>query len=298
MNITQDSFGGRNVVWDYIHEDIPGGVSLDKTRIPATLLYVEAGSPVNVNKTTRVAELIKTAVTVASSASGDAVRVEKGHLFAAADVITDGYVVSAITSITTSNADYDIIVPATTLVNYAEGTVIVESATGKVAGTQAAVTVTTVVSTSKTLTVSDPSGKAAGIIVSVSNNTSDALACSFAGKTLTIALAQTAGSNTPAVEIQAAVRALYTPAFDFSQFVVSGDEISGTVSGFAAVTGVMAVNNPYKYEANGLVKSTVNVEGANADCSVIVKGAVRESALPYPVSAGMKLTMPGITFNV
>ncbi|HCY40443.1 MAG TPA: hypothetical protein DHV48_03680 [Prolixibacteraceae bacterium] len=294
MNITQDSFGGRNVVFDSVLEDIPGGLSLDKTRIPATLLYVGAGAPVNVNKTTRVAELIKTAVCVADSASGDAVRVAKGHLFAAADVITDGYVVCAITSIDTSNAAYDIIVPATTFVNYAEGTVIVESATGKVAGTHAAVTVT--IASGKTITVNDPSGKAAGIIVSIAAAGDDNLACSFAGKTLTIALASTTASkNTPAVEVQAAIRALVTPAFDFSAFVVTGDELAG--SGVTPATGVMAVNNPYKYEANGLVKSTVNVEGANADCSVVLKGAVRESALPYPVSPLMKATLSGITFN-
>lgn len=296
MNITTDSFGGRNVVFDNVLEDIPGGVSLDKTRIPSTLEYVEAGAPVYVDKTTRVAELIKTAVCVASSASGDAVRVAKGHLFAAADVITDGYVVCAITSIdTTTSADYDIIVPATTFVNYAEGVVIVESATGKVAGSHATVTVT--IASGKTITVNDPSGKAAGITVSIAANGSDALACSFAGKTLTIALASTtATSNTPAVEVQAAIRALLTPLFDFSAFVVTGDELAG--SGVTPASGVMAVNNPYKYETNGLVKDTVNVEGANADCSVVVKGAVRESALPYPVSAGMKLTLPGITFNV
>lgn len=295
MNITQDSFGGRNVVFDSILEDIPGGVSLDKTRIPATLLYVLAGSPVNVNKTTRVAELIKTAVCVASSASGDAVRVAKGHLFAAGDIITDGYVVCAISSITTSNANYDVIVPATTFVNYAEGVVIVESATGKVGGTHATVTVT--IASGKTITVNDPSGKSAGINVSIATAGDDNLACSFAGKTLTIALASTTASkNTPAVEVQAAIRALVTPSFDFSAFVVTGDELAG--SGVTPATGVMAVNNPYKYEANGLVKSTVNVEGANADCSVVLKGAVRESALPYPVSAGMKATLPGITFNV
>jgi hypothetical protein len=295
MNITTGSVAGRdNVIWDYIHEDIPGGVSLTKTRIPSTLEYVKAGSPVNVVKSTRKAELIKTAVTVADSADGDNIRVAKGHLFAAADVLTDGYVVAAITSITTTEAAYDTLVMATTLVNYAEGTVLVESATGKSLTNGA--TVSILMATGKTITLNDPSGKSAGLKVDVKSAADDNLAVAFSGKTLTIQMANATGTkNTPAVEVQAAVRALVASQFDFSQFVLSGDEET-TITG--TKTGTMAVSSPYLYEANGLVKDTVNVEGANAQISVVVKGAAREGSLPYPVSAGMKATMPGITFNV
>lgn len=299
MNISSDSIIGRNVVFDYILEDIPGGLSLDKTRVPATQEYFEAGTPLYVNRTTRVAEVVKTAVCVADSASGDAVRVAKGHLFAAGDYITDGYVVTTIATLTTTNAAYDIFVPTATLVNYATGVVIVESAVGKVAGTQAAVTVITVVSTGKYITVADPSGKAAGLVVSVANNGgANALAVSFSGKTLSILLAQTAASNTPEVEIQAAVRALSNNAYDFTQFVVTGDEISGTVAGFAAVTGTMAVNSPYAYTPNALLKDRVNVEGANAECSAVIRGSARESALPYPLGSVLKGLMPLFTFNI
>ncbi len=293
MNITSETLGGRNVIFDYVLEDIPGGLSLDKTRIPSTLKYLGAGTLLNVNKSTRVAEFVKTAKCVADSADGDNVRVEKGHLFEAGDYVTDGYVVAAITSITTTEDDYDTLVVATTLVNYAAGVVLVESAEGKAVGTGATVTVT--IATGKTITVTDPSGKAAGLVVAIASAADDNLAVSFSGMTLSIALADTtATKNTPAVEIQAAVRALSSELFDFSQFVLSGDEET-TVSG--TKSGVMAINSPYLYDPNAVLKDTVNVELSNAECSAVVRGAVRESALPYPVNSALKALMPLISFN-
>jgi len=293
MNITSETLGGRNVIFDYVLEDIPGGISLDKTRIPSTLKYLGAGTLLNVNKSTRVAKFVKTARCVADSADGDNVRVEKGHLFEAGDYVTDGYVVAEISSITTSEDDYDILVVGTTLVNYATGVVLVESASGKAVGTGATVTVT--IATDKTITVTDPSGKAAGITVAISSAADDNLAVSFSGMTLSIALANaTATKNTPAVEIQAAVRALSSELFDFSQFVLSGDEET-TVTG--TKSGVMVINSPYKYDPNAVLKDTVNVELSNAVCSAVVRGAVRESALPYPVNSALKALMPLISFN-
>lgn len=294
MNITEETIEGRNVVFDSILEDIPGGVSLDKTRVPSTLKYLKAGTLLNVNKSTRVAEFLKTAKCVDASADGDNPRVAKGHLFAAGDYVTDGYVVAEISSITTSNDDYDILVVGTTLVNFAEDVVLVESANGKSAGNFAAATVT--IATGKTITVKDPSGEAAGIVVSIDSAEDDNLAVSFSGKTLTILLADTtAANNTPAVEIQAAVRALTGLGIDFSGFVVTGDELAG--SGVTAATGVMAANSPFKYDPSGILKETVNVEGSNAECSVVIRGAVRESALPYPVNTALKGLLNQITFN-
>lgn len=295
MDITSGSFGGRNVVFDSVLEDIPGGVSLVKARLKSGTTEIGAGAPVFVDKAARTAQLVKTAVCVASSADGDNVRVAKNHQFIAGESLTDGTVVASITSITTTNAAYDILVVGTTLLTFAAGVVLVETNAGAAVGSFAKAVVT--IASGKYITVVDPSGKAEGIVISVTANGSDALACSFAGKTLTIALASTtAASNTPAVEVQAAVRALVTSRFDFSQFVVTGDELAG--SGVTPATATMALNQPYKYLLNGFVKDSVNVEGANAECSVVVRGAVRESALPYSVNAAMKANIPLITFNV
>lgn len=292
MNISSSSIAGRNVVFDSILEDLPGGVSLDKSRLLSTQTEVKAGTLVNV--AARVAEVVKTAICVAASADGDNVRVAKGHLFKAGESITDGYVVSAISSITTSNADYDILVVATTLVNYAEGVVLVEATAGAEAGEFAKTTIT--IASGKTIKVVDPSGKAAGITVAIAVAADDNLVAAFAGKTLTITLAKdTASKNTPAVEIQAAVRALVTNGFDLSGLVITGDELAG--SAVTPASGVMALNQPYKYVPTGIVKDTVNVESANADCSVVVRGTVRETALPYKVNSTLKAQLPLIKFN-
>lgn len=292
MNYSTSTIGARKVIFDNVLEDVPGGLSLDKTRVPSTLEYMPAGTLVNINKATRVAEFIKTAICVADSASGDAVRIAKGHNFAEGDYITDGFVICAITTLTVGT-DYDTVVPAITLVNFAEGDVLVESAAGKTATFGSTVTLT--LATGKTMTITDPSGKSAGLKVDVKTAADDNLAVAFSGMTLTIQMASTTDTkNTPAVEVQAAVRALVATGWDFSQFVLSGDEVT-TITG--TITGYMAKATPWKYEPSGILKDDVNVEGSNAECSVVVKGAVRESALPYPVNDALKAALPNFTFN-
>jgi len=123
MQITQTTFAGRNSVYDYIHEDLPGGVSLDTDRFAAGTEELKAGAPLYVDKTARVAYLVKTATVLASSAA-DAVRVAKGTHWIAGDFISCGVKAEAILSITTSNAAYDVLNFTTGLTNYAAGTVI------------------------------------------------------------------------------------------------------------------------------------------------------------------------------
>lgn len=298
MQISSETIAARNVVFDYMHEDLPGGAGLDKTRLIDTLEEVKAGTLVNV--AARVAEVVKTAVCVASSADSTHIRVTKGHLFKVGESVSDGFAVGAITVVdkTTSTA-YDILTLGAALVNYGAGVVLVEVNTSAVMGEFASATVT--IATGKTITVKDPSGASAGMIVSITAAGDDNLAVTYATNTLSIALAgTTATKNTPAVEIQAAVRALASGPFAFGEFVVTGDELAG--SAITPATGTMAVNQPYKYLPTGLVKATVQVgDGAtlyeNVGVSVITRGAVRESALPYPINAALKALLPKFTFN-
>lgn len=299
MQISSETIAARNVVFDYMHEDLPGGAGLDKTRLISTLEEIKAGTLVNV--AARVAEVVKTAVCVASSADSTHIRVTKGHLFKVGESVTDGYAVGAITVVdkTTSTA-YDILTLGAALVNYGAGVVLVEANTGAVMGGFASKTVT--IATGKTITVKDPSGASAGMTVAIDKNGStDTLAVSFANNTLSIALAvNTATSNTPSVEIQAAVRALAAGPYSFTDFIVTGDEVAGST--VTAATGVMELNQPYKYLPTGFVKDTVQVgDGAtlyeNVGVSVITRGAVRESALPYPINAALKALLPKFTFN-
>lgn len=294
MHITTETIARRKVIFDSILEDIPGGVGLDKSRLTTGLEEVAAGTLVNV--TNRVAEVVKTAICVANSADATHIRVAKNHLFKVGESLTDGFAVAAITDVdTTTSTAYDILTLGASLVSYAANAVLVEVNTSAVIGGYASVTVT--IATGKTITVKDPSGRSAGISVAISANGSDALAVTFSGKTLGIALASTtAGSNTPGVEVQAAVRALASSlGIDFSAFEVSGDELAG--SAITPASGTMALNQPYKYLPTGFVRETVNVEYDNPDVAVVLKGAVRQSALPYAVNTAVKALLPNFTFN-
>ena len=91
MNITETSIPGRNVVWESILDEVPGGVSVDVTRLDYTAdgkEYLPAGTPVYVDLSTRVAEVCKSA---AAAASGTATTVilPKEHHFKVGDSITD-----------------------------------------------------------------------------------------------------------------------------------------------------------------------------------------------------------------
>lgn len=292
MNITTGSISGHNVVFDYILEDIPGGVSLDKTRMKTGTTEIPAGTPVYVNKATRVAEIVKSE-TIITGGTSTAIRVAIDHQFVAGEYVTDGKVVQTISTIT-AGTTYDTLNLGGALLSYAAGDVITEVSSG--ASMLPVASVTVITATDKTMTILDPHGNLAGVTVSVDTATDDNLAVSMANNTLTIlAASTTASKNTPAVEIQTAVRALTTAGYDFSAVQVTGDELAG--SGITAVTGVIAVNNPYPYVVNGFVKDTVNVEDDNADCSVVMRGAVRESALPYPLSAAQKASLTLFTFN-
>lgn len=294
MHITTETIARRKVIFDSILEDIPGGVGLDKSRLTTGLEQVAAGTLVNV--TNRVAEVVKTAICVANSADATHIRVAKNHLFKVGESLTDGFAVAAISSIdTTTSTAYDILTLGASLVSYAANAVLIEVNTGAAMGVYASATVT--IATGKTITVNDQSGRAAGVIVSISAAGDDNLAVGFSGNTLSIALAGTTGTkNTPAVEIQAAIRALgNTLGIDFGAWTCTGDELAG--SAITPASGTMALNQPYKYLPTGIVRETVNVEYDNPDVAVVLKGAVRQSALPYAVNAAIKALLPNFTFN-
>lgn len=292
MQITSGTLGGRNVVFDSVLEDIPGGVSLAKSRLKTGTEEILAGTPVFVNKTTRVAEIVKSA-TIITGGTSTAVRVPKTHQFKAGEYVTDGVAVQTISTITTGT-DYDTLNLGGALLTYAAGTVITQvNASASMLG-YAAVTLT--IASGKTMTIMDPSGKLEGLGVSIVAAGDDNLAVAVANHVLTISLASTTASkNTPAVEIQTAVRALAVAGYDFDGFQITGDELAG--SAITPASGALALNQPYAYVPNGFVKETVNVEYDNADCSVVVRGAVRESALPYPLVAALKAKLPQFMFN-
>lgn len=127
MQITTGSIGAKKVIFESIVDEIPGGVGLNVTRLDyltknanVDKRYLPAGTPVYVDRSTRVAEVCKSAVALASS-SAQALRVPKNNHYKVGDLINDGVTSATITSITTTVAGYDTIAVDAALI-YAEGT--------------------------------------------------------------------------------------------------------------------------------------------------------------------------------
>jgi len=124
LQFTSETITGRNVVFDLMLEDIPGGCQLDTGRLNSATKWVEQGTPVYVDRAARVAYLIKTTY-IAVSGDADTIYVPNDHHFAVGDIMWDGTSGMAITSITASG-DYDKIELAGSLVTYATNTVLTQ----------------------------------------------------------------------------------------------------------------------------------------------------------------------------
>lgn len=139
MFITTDSQAGRKVVFENILEDIPGGVSVNVTRLDYTASgkeWLPAGTPVYVDLSTRTAEVCKT---VAAAGTGDATHlyVSDDHHFKVGDSITDFSYCRIISSISASGDDYELITVPSGLI-YTSGTIYAEAATGAASAYEAA----------------------------------------------------------------------------------------------------------------------------------------------------------------
>lgn len=293
MQITSDSFGGRNVVFDYILEDLPGGVSLDKTRLKTGTTEIEAGTPVNVVKSTRVAEIVKSSTVITGSGAA-AVRVATDHQWIAGEYVTDGLVCQTISSIT-AGATYDTLNLGGSLIKYAANDIIYEPATtyvkkGVVARVEGV--------SGHYLDIYDPTGGLEGMKVVLARAGGDTLAVTFATGTITISLANTtAGKNTAAL-ISAGIQALDDAGWDFSSVYCVGTSWSEDGATITTASDYFEKTYNDKYPVTGFVKETVNVEEDNADVAVVIRGAVREGSLPFPLHADQKKQITGINFNV
>jgi hypothetical protein len=157
-------------------DEIPGGVGLNVARLDYTTKnvnvdkrFLPAGTPVYVDLATRIAEVCKSAIALASS-SAQAIRVPKNHHYKVGDLINDGVTTSTITGITTTVATYDTIATAEALV-YAEGTKYGE---GSATGTSAVLLYTPNGMTKDTAWIGD--GNADVAVVTMGNVRADALA--------------------------------------------------------------------------------------------------------------------------
>lgn len=132
MQITTDSFGGRLVVWDSILDEVPGGAGLNVTRLDYTKhnanvdkRWIQAGTPVYFDASTRIAEVCKSALAIDGGGSTTP-RVGKNHHFKVGDLINDGSTSGYISAIDETAAAYDVLTVNTAITvtagtKYAEG---------------------------------------------------------------------------------------------------------------------------------------------------------------------------------
>jgi hypothetical protein len=122
MNLTSETISGRKVVFDQVIEDYPGGASFDLSNVPADTEYIAAGTPVYIDKSARVAYLVKTA-TIVDASDADKVYIDTPNLFSVGDHVYDGATAQTITAITASG-DMDLLALDGDLSITGEGTVL------------------------------------------------------------------------------------------------------------------------------------------------------------------------------
>lgn len=117
---TREVIAGEAPVFQNVFETASGGFSLDTTGLSALApgSVLKAGTPVGFDESTRKARVIKLAKLTANAANNATqYQVEKGHSFIVGEFV--GYAIGgaayAISSIDTTNPDYDVITLATTL---------------------------------------------------------------------------------------------------------------------------------------------------------------------------------------
>ena len=122
MNLTSETISGRKVVFDHVIEDYPGGASFDLSNVPADTEYIAAGTPVYIDKSARVAYLVKTA-TIVDASDADKVYIDTPNLFSVGDHVYDGATAQTITAITASG-DMDLLALDGDLSTTGDGTVL------------------------------------------------------------------------------------------------------------------------------------------------------------------------------
>ena len=286
-------------------EDIAGGVMVTAADLKTTTEELKAGAIIGEDGSIAGKyHLCKTAkVYEAVAAGATAVKANKNHEFKAGDFITNGQVSTAITSIVTSNANYDTINLTATL-DATEAvpidTVLYQgSSETSNAATASEATVEGVAE--DYLTVANPRGTTNDIIVTISQNGSDALSVTYtpSTRTLAIALANSTAASNNAAAIQAAIRALaQSGGVDFTDWTATGDGWDGNQTG-ATLTDPShrmsgGVPKPDylapKYVPCAITNTGLDVSGdsPNVMTGAVTRGTVKESLLPFAVHSHFK----------
>ena len=302
MQVIRETDTVEKIVFTSVLETMEGGAVLNVAELPTTIEDLLEGTPLAI--VSLIAHVVKTAVVNAASTS-TSLKVDKNHMFIVGDFINNGAVSTAIVSIdTTTSAVFDTMV-LTAAMTVAEDDVLN-------AGTSET-TNDTVVSTavvedvaSDTLTTTFPIGTN-GKSVTISQNSSDALAVTIVQGNIAIALADTTPANNTAATIQAAIRAHgVTDGYDFTLITcaaganwdtaATGGTLTVPTDDSAGGTVFNPLGIPPLYTAEGLLFGSVTAKDAvtnsnNVLVALLTRGTVNEVALPYSLTSEIKTAL-------
>lgn len=301
----------NKILWDeYKADRAAGGFTLADT-LPTGALYLLKGSPINVNYTTRVATLVKSASIVGGTTAAPTVKSSSlvgGHNFKVGDVISDGTVALAIASITAGAVNDTLAFTSGTLVSAAAGVKIYEVLSASTTASGKSATSTVVDTSAQSLTATAAVSKTMNwndVTLQIAQSATDALIVTFIAGVLKIQLAKTTASKNSVALIGAAVAALGTvDGYDLTKLTFTGSSWDGGQTGATLTTpvtlftgGVLQVDVVPKYLPNALLSDNTKILGSPTVTAVTgVRDVVQEANLPYPVSTAMK-TAFGNKFN-
>lgn len=133
MGLVNKSYGPdpqeKNIFYK-TYEDVPGGLTISRAEFKADTKYALRGTPVEIDHVNRTATIVKTAVVYEDNAGTTDIKIVKNrHELKAGDIVGKdiGGTAYEISSIDTSNTDYDLITVSTALGNLTAGDVLIQS---------------------------------------------------------------------------------------------------------------------------------------------------------------------------
>ncbi len=307
MYVTSKTGTERTYAVENVLEDIPGGGTIAQADFPSASETLKEGALLG-KDSNGLFHLVKSAII---AAGGDATnpRISKNHEFKVGDIISDGIVSLEISAINTTNASYDVLTfDSGTLTVYAEDTVLFEASATDTTGSgqvaEATVEDTSGDELKATVPVSANPEEFNGVTLKIEQAADDNLAVAYDVGVLTISLADTTPANNNVAAIQAAVQALGTvEGLDFSSMTFTGTDWDDNQTGATLTTatndfsgGVSVGEKTPKYTPDGVSMNSVDLTKDNMGCGIMVRGTVRESICPYPLSSALKAYLPLVRF--
>ena len=291
----------NKILWDEIDaKRAQGGFGLADT-LPSATTFLLKGAPMNVNYTSRVANVVKTVAIVGGTTA--APQITTGHMFKVGDYISDGVVGLLISVITATTTTYDTLTFSSgTLSTAVVGTVLYQTASA--ASTSGAAALATVQDTVgdflvATAAISETVANWNNVTLQIEQAGDDVLVAAFDDGILLLSLANSTAGNNNIAAIQALTDALGTvEGYDMTELTFSGTDWDDKQTGATLTTptdlfdgGVNRVAPTPSFSSNALLSDNIKNVGTPTVTAVISAQEIQELNLTYPVNADIKVEL-------